>query len=399
MEISSLIIILKILLWVSLGILFYSYIGYGVLLAGIVRIKRLFRGRKYNYYNEEDLPTVSLVIAAFNEEDYIEEKIKNSLELSYPVGKLKIVIITDGSSDSTPEIVSRYPQILLLHQPERKGKVAAMNRAAAFLEGEVLVFCDANTALNKDCIKNIARHYADPRVGGVAGEKKVVKQGQESVAGAGEGLYWKYESLLKRLDSELHSTMGAAGELFSVRRTLFETAPEGTIIEDFVQSLKLCTGGHILRYEPQAYASEGPSASIKEELKRKVRIAAGAFQAMGLLKELFNPFRYPILSFQFVSHRILRWTIAPLSLLIALITNILITFFAPETHYNIILILQLLFFTAALLGWFFASKGKIYKLLQVPYYFLIMNYAVYAGFFRFLKGKQSVLWDKAARQR
>ena len=383
----------------SLGILFYSYIGYGMLLIGIVKLKRFFRGRKYNYYKEEELPTVSLVIAAFNEEDYIEEKIKNSLALSYPDGKLKIVIITDGSSDRTPEIVSCYPQILLLHQSERKGKVAAMNRAAAYQEGEILVFCDANTALNKDCIKNIARHYADPRVGGVAGEKKVVKQGQESVAGAGEGLYWKYESLLKRLDSELHSTMGAAGELFSVRRNLFETTPEGTIIEDFVQSLKLCSGGYILRYEPEAYASEGPSASIKEELKRKVRIAAGAFQAMGLLKELFNPFRYPILSFQFVSHRILRWTIAPLSLLIALITNILIIILAPEIIYNIIGVLQFLFYGAALMGWFFASKGKIYKLLQVPYYFLIMNYAVYAGFFRFLKGKQSVLWDKAARQR
>lgn len=393
------ILLLKILFWVSLAILFYSYIGYGIILLFIIKLKRLFRGRKHHYYAEEDLPTVSLVIAAFNEEDYIEEKIKNSLELSYPDGKLKIVIITDGSSDSTPDIVSRYPQIQLLHQPERKGKVAAMNRASGFLEGEILVFCDANTNLNKDCIKYIARHYADPRVGGVAGEKKVVKQGEDSVAGAGEGLYWKYESLLKKLDSELHSTMGAAGELFSVRRNLFETAPEGTIIEDFVQSLKLCTGGYILRYEPQAFASEGPSASIKEELKRKIRIAAGAFQAMVLLKELFNPFRFPILSFQFVSHRILRWTLAPLSLLLALITNILICILSPENNYTFLLVLQLLFYTAAMSGWYLASKGKVFKLLQVPYYFLFMNYAVYIGFFRFLKGKQTVLWEKAVRQK
>ncbi|MFM9909769.1 MAG: glycosyltransferase family 2 protein [Chitinophagaceae bacterium] len=345
------------------------------------------------------LPAVALVIAAYNEEDYIIEKIENSLQLNYPKDLLEIIFITDGSTDHTMELIGSYPAIKLLHQPERKGKAAAMNRSIKYIDSSYIVFCDANTLLNSDCIKEIVKHYVDPLVGGVAGEKKIIQKGINSAAATGEGIYWKYESLLKKLDSELYSTIGAAGELFSVRKELFEAAPEGTIIEDFVQSLTVCLKGYVLKYEPNAYAMEAPSASMKDEMKRKVRICAGAFQAMLLLKGLFNFIKYPVLSFQFISHRVLRWTLCPLALVFLLLSNIFLVLFGGETLYQISLLSQALFYSMALFGWFLATKEIKAKVLYIPFYFLFMNIAVFLGFSRFIRNKQSVLWEKASRQK
>ncbi len=390
---------LKIFFWTSLFIVFYSYLGYGILLWCLVKLKKIFSKPGSGKVNASFQPEVALVIAAYNEEDYIEEKIENSLQLDYPKDLLELIFITDGSTDRTPEIISKYPSIKLLHQPERKGKSAAMNRSIEHINSSIIVFCDANTTLNKDCIKEIIKHYFDPKVGGVAGEKKIIEKDINTAASSGEGFYWRYESFLKKLDSDLYSTVGAAGELFSIRKKLFEPAPEGTIIEDFVQSMKVCTKGYVLRYEPNAYAAEAPSASIEEEMKRKVRICAGAFQAMILLKELFNVFRYPILSFQFISHRVLRWTICPIALIVLLLSNTSIVLMGATKFYTLVLILQCGFYAMAIAGWMLANRRIQVKILHVAFYFLFMNLAVFLGFRRFLRNKQSVLWEKASRQK
>jgi poly-beta-1,6-N-acetyl-D-glucosamine synthase len=392
--------ILIVAFWVSLIIIFYSYIGYGMLLWVLVQIKRLFRKRSVLPLPTDSLPPVALVVAAYNEEDYIRDKIMNTQKLDYPAEKLEVVFVTDGSDDRTPDIVREYSFIRLLHHPERKGKIAAVNRAMTFVQSPLVVFCDANTLLNRECIREIVKHYNDPKVGGVAGEKKILARGNDTAAAAGEGLYWKYESTLKKLDSELYSTMGAAGELFSVRKNLLDKVPEGTIIEDFVQSLKLCVKGYVVRYEPNAFAAEAPSASIKEEMKRKVRICAGAFQAMVLLKELFNVFKYPVVSFQFISHRILRWTICPLALLVLLISNIILVIADGNNQfYQAVLALQVLFYILAITGWIYASRDIRIKALYIPFYFLFMNISVFMGFNRFIRNKQTVLWERASRQK
>jgi len=391
--------LLKVVFWTSLFIVFYSYIGYGILLWVLVRIKKLVYRPVLQNKGQPFMPQVALVVAAYNEEEYIEDKILNSLQLDYPKELLELVFITDGSTDATPDIVRRYPLVKLLHQPERRGKAAAMNRSIAYIESPIIVFCDANTQLNRECIRELVKHYADPKVGGVAGEKMIIQAGTGSAAASGEGLYWKYESFLKKLDSDLYSAVGAAGELFSVRKELFEPAPEGTIIEDFVQSLTVCTRGYVLRYEPNAYAAEAASASIKDEMKRKVRISAGAFQAMILLRELFNVFRYPVLSFQFISHRILRWTICPVALVLVLISNMLLVLIGAEKVYTVAFILQAGFYVMAVTGWVLANREIRVKLLYIPFYFLFMNLAVFLGFRRFIQNKQTVLWEKASRQK
>jgi poly-beta-1,6-N-acetyl-D-glucosamine synthase len=388
---------LKFLFFLSFLIVFYSYIGYGILLYLIVKFRRLFSSATGQPLISDFEPEVTLVVSAYNESGFIERKITNSLELDYPAGKLRWIFITDGSEDLTPDIIRKHDDIQLLHQPERKGKVAAMNRAIKYVETPYVIFSDANTLLNKACVREIVKHYANPLVGGVAGEKKIISKEKDKAAGAGEGIYWKYESLLKKLDSEFHSVVGAAGELFSVKTSLFHEAAEDTIIEDFVQSLQICMEGYVIRYEPSAFAIETASASMLEEQKRKVRIAAGAFQAMYILKDLFNVFRYPVLSFQFISHRILRWTLCPVCLIIFFISNALLVYYGADRLYIVVLLVQAVFYALALMGWALASRDLKMKALYIPYYFLFMNMSVFIGFYRFLRKKQSAVWEKAAR--
>ena len=390
--------VIKIIFWVSLFIIGYSYIGYGILLFILVRIKRIFVKPKALTESTYE-PSVTLVVAAYNEEDFIQTKMDNTLQLDYPEDKLEVVFITDGSTDNTPGIISRNARFRLLHQPLRKGKVAAMNRAIDFISSPIVIFCDANTLLNSECIRMLVRHYQNEKVGAVAGEKKIQVPEDGQAAATGEGLYWKYESFLKRLDAELYSVVGAAGELFSIRTFLFEKAAENTIIEDFVQSLQVCLKGYVVQYEPMAYAVESASVSMREEQKRKIRICAGAFQAMGILRELFNVFKYPVLSFQFVSHRILRWTICPICLITLLISNIFLVLMEDRPFYFVLLFLQLIFYSLAVIGWVNASRNIKIKFLYVPYYFFFMNASVFLGFARFVRNKQSVLWEKAARQK
>ncbi|QMU27701.1 glycosyltransferase family 2 protein [Adhaeribacter radiodurans] len=391
-------IFFTICFWLSLGILFYSYFGYGLVLFGLVKAKRIFKPTvPYFTDSEELLPDVTVVVAAYNEEDYITEKIENTLALQYPSEKLKLLVVTDGSSDQTPNLVKKYPQVTLLHQPERKGKIAAVERAMPYVSTGIVVFTDANTMLNQEAIVKLVRHYQDEKVGAVAGEKRILVKEKDAAHGAGEGIYWKYESALKKWDSELYTVVGAAGELFSIRTKLFEPVPHDTLIEDFYMTLRIAQKGHKVRYEPEAYALEGPSASVGEELKRKIRIAAGGIQAVVRLSSLLNLAKYGLLSFQYISHRVLRWTLAPLALLMLLISNIVLVKISYNPFFQLVLVLQLFFYLAALLGKICETRKLKIKAFFVPYYFLIMNYAVYLGFARFLKGSQSVLWEKAKR--
>jgi len=388
----------KPLFWFSLFILFYNYLGYGILIYFLIRLKQLFSKNNQPVFVPDFEPELSLIISAYNEENFIEEKILNSLDLDYPAEKLRLIIITDGSDDKTAAIIRNYPQIQLLHQAERRGKVAAMNRAMQHVQTPIVIFSDANTLLNRACVKEMVKHYADPKTGGVAGEKKILSGNGDKAAGAGEGLYWKYESLLKKLDSGFNTVVGAAGELFSVRTALFHEAPEDTIIEDLVQSLQICKQGYLIRYEPMAYATETASVSMREEQKRKIRISAGAFQAMFMLKDIFNPFKYPLLAFQFISHRVLRWTLSPVCLLILFISNLGIILQRADRFYLMTLFFQTVFYAMAWVGWQFANHNLRIKALYVPYYFMFMNLSVFVGFYRFIRKRQTAVWEKALRQ-
>jgi cellulose synthase/poly-beta-1,6-N-acetylglucosamine synthase-like glycosyltransferase len=391
---------LKIIFWTGVFIVFYSYIGYGILLFFIVKIKRLLGLSKEYSENKDYEPEVTLFVAAYNEKDYVDAKVKNSMELDYPKEKIKQVWVTDGSDDGTPDLLRKYEGIEVYHEPVRGGKIGAMNRGMQFVKTPIVIFSDGNTMLGKDSIKEIVNLFRNPKVGCVSGEKRIYQKESETAAGAGEGIYWKYESFLKKLDAELYSVVGAAGELFAIRTELYREVEKDTLLDDFIISLRIAMDGYTIQYNPNAYAIETSSANVKEELKRKVRIAAGGIQSVVRLKELLNPFKYGVLSFQYISHRVLRWTLAPLFLPIIFLVNLFIAIsenFQFNSFYTITFFLQILFYFAALIGWFLESKSIKIKVLFVPYYFFIMNLAMYLGFKRYLKKSQSVNWERAKR--
>jgi cellulose synthase/poly-beta-1,6-N-acetylglucosamine synthase-like glycosyltransferase len=360
-----------------------------------VKVKKIF------YQSEikpiETLPEVTLVVAAYNEENWIEEKIQNSLKLDYPSEKLKYLFVTDGSDDGTMDIIRQYPQIHLEHDPKRQGKIAAVDRIMPLIKSPIIVFTDANTLLNKEAIRNIVKHFADPNVGAVAGEKRIIQSRKDDASVAGEGIYWKYESMLKKLDAELYSVVGAAGELFAIRTELYEPVRKDTLIEDFYMTLRIAQKGYKVAYETEAYALETASASIKEEMKRKVRITAGGIQAIIRLADLLIPFPNPILSFQYISHRVLRWTLAPLSLLIFFIVSAILAV-QGDRWGQLLLTLQIIYYTAAYIGYLFERKAISVKALYIPLYFTMMNLSVFLGVWRLISRQQSVVWEKAERK-
>lgn len=384
--------------WISLFIIFYTFFGYGLLLYVLVKLKRIFKPSKQTVYAFDEMPSCTLIVAAYNEADYMLDKIKNTLELRYPVGKLNVIFVTDGSTDGTPEIVKAFPEIRLLHDNARRGKISAVHRAIEQVETELLVFTDANTFLNPDAMLLLCRHYKDSKIGAVAGEKRVMIE-EHADATAGEGIYWKYESKLKSWDSELYSVVGAAGELFSIRRSLYEPVPSNSVLDDFMISMRIAEKGYKIVYEPDAYAQERSSANISEELKRKVRIAAGGIQSVIWLKRILNPFLYPVLTFQYISHRVLRWTITPFLMILAFVLNWCIIFSGEGNNvYVVLVICQVIFYLAAYAGKIMEDRSLKVKALFIPYYFCMMNYAVIAGIIRYFFSEQSVVWEKALRK-
>jgi len=393
--------VLEIIFWIGLFIVFYTYIGYGMLLYALVKLKECFRKTAAPPPPADDsLPDLTLFIAAYNEEDVVDEKMRNCLALDYPADKLHILWVTDGSNDRTNERLSHWPQATVLHQPQRQGKTAALNRGIRFVTTPLIVFTDANTHLNREALREIVHAFATPKVGCVAGEKRIAVQAKDNAASGGEGLYWKYESALKKLDARLYSAVGAAGELFAIRRELFEEMPADTLLDDFILSLRIVMRGYTIAYCADAYATESGSADMHEEEKRKVRIAAGGLQSVWRLRTLLNPLRYGTFCFQYISHRVLRWSLTPVLLFSLLPLNTILIFTTDSPlFYAVIWLLQTLFYLMASWGYYLSKKRIKNKILFVPYYFLFMNINVVRGFnyLRKRRGQTNGAWEKAQR--
>ncbi|WP_300811988.1 glycosyltransferase family 2 protein [uncultured Bacteroides sp.] len=391
---------LELLFWLSLSVLFYTYIGYGLLLHLLVGIKEFFCPQKARpALAEAELPHLTLFITAYNEEDAVDEKMDNCLRLDYPAEKLHILWVTDGSDDGTLTRLARWKEAIVVHQSERRGKTAAMNRGMEYVKTPIVVFTDANTNLNPEALRRMVEMLETPEVGCVAGEKRIEASDKADAANGGEGIYWKYESYLKDLDGRLYSAVGAAGELFAIRRELYEQLPEDTLLDDFTLSLRTVTRGYKTAYCADAYATETGSADMHEEAKRKVRIAAGGLQAVWRLRKLMNPLRYGVFSLQYISHRVLRWFPAPLLLLALLPLNAILIFGTEGTVlYTLLWTGQLLFYLMAARGRHLARKRIKNRFLFIPYYFLFMNLCAVKGM-NYLAGRHggNGTWEKSRR--
>lgn len=337
-------------------------------------------------------PKVSLVIAAYNEERVIREKLENSLALDYPRDKLEIVVVTDGSSDRTPDVAREYEGrgVRVLHQPERRGKTAALNRAAPLVGGEILFFSDANTSYRPDTVRMLVRNFADPSVGGVSG-RKIIRAEEGRDATAGETGFWSYESWLKKFETDIGSISTADGEIFALRKSLFEPIPAGVVHDDMYLTLALVRRGVRVVYEWDALSEEAASKSFKDEFFLKTRYASAGYQILKLFPDLFWPPR-TFFAFQFLSHKLLRW-LAPVFLLALFVSSLLSASPVPRLFGW----LQIAFYGAGAVGLFLMRFGVNAGPLYFPAYFCLGNGAALYGLFKLFKGGQSTLWRKAER--
>jgi poly-beta-1,6-N-acetyl-D-glucosamine synthase len=393
-----------IFFWICVLLIFYVYAGYPFL---VFLFSAVF-GRKQEYSLSE--PPVTMLIAAYNEEKVIGAKLQNCLELDYPRDKLQIIVAVDGLEDKTADVVRAFADqgVELSFSPDRNGKVAAINRAIQQARHEIVVFSDANNHYPKDAIRELVKPFSDPSVGAVSGSKVVGVHEDSLHLGQAEGLYWKYESLIKKRESMLGCCIGVAGEQLAIRKDLFIAAPVKIINDDFYIALQIIKQGFNVVYAPAAKSYEAVSASQQDELIRRSRIVAGRYQVMGLSLPLL-PFRRPVVVWQIVSHKYMR-PLVPFLMIFALLSNVLAVFSAATTQVNthpwltlqppagtIILALQVVFYLLAVFGANLKSKGFLGKMLYLPTFLIASNYAALLGLVRYLAGKQTAVWKKVAR--
>jgi cellulose synthase/poly-beta-1,6-N-acetylglucosamine synthase-like glycosyltransferase len=376
--------------WICAGCVFYAYIGYPFV---IWCLSRLF-GRRLQapVGGEEDLPTVSLLIAAHNEEAVIGERLRNALAMDYPADKLEIVVASDGSTDATAEIVRRYADdgVRLLAYELRRGKAAVLNAALPELTGKIIMLSDANTYTEPSAARRIVRWFREPGVGVVCGRLVLT---DPATGHNVDSLYWKYETFLKKCDGRLGALLGANGAIYALRRECYTRIPNDTIVDDLVIPLlaKLRTGCTIV-YDWEAVAREETPANLGSEFHRRARIGAGGFQSIGILWRLLDP-RRGWIAFTFFSHKVLRW-LCPFFLLGLLASNLALW---EETLYRSALIGQLGFYGVSLLGAVVPGRLKSLKPLRLTTMFTGMNAALLVGFCRWLRGTQKGVWKRTAR--
>lgn len=375
---------LEIIFFLFLFIIFYVYFGYPLIILLIAAINK-----KTVQINENFEPTVSLIIAAYNEEDIIEEKLKNSLSLDYPKDKLEIVVFSDASTDRTNELVNRYQDkgIILIQLSERKGKTAGQNLAVNHAKGEIIIFSDANAVYRKEAIRKIVRNFSDRSVGCVCGELVYYNE-DKSLIGDAENVYWDYEKFIKRQENQAASILGANGSIYAVRKNLFVPLPED-MISDFIEPFKIIEQDYRVIYEPEALSFEQSTTNFNEEYRRKKRIINRSFYSLLYYKTFLNPIKYPLLSFQLISHKLLRWLI-PIYLPIIFIVNL---FLLNSLFFQITIGLQIIFYAIAILGYLLEKKQWHNVLFYTPFYYCLVNIASLRAILEyFIKKKKIVTW-------
>jgi cellulose synthase/poly-beta-1,6-N-acetylglucosamine synthase-like glycosyltransferase len=386
-------ILLQAVLWASLCAVAYAYIAYPAL---IFACSRLFgRQPRPPVLDDTDVPRVSLLIAALNEEQVIQERIENALTLDYPADKLEIVIASDGSTDRTPEIVRdferRYPnRVRLLDYAKRRGKATVLNESLPKLSGDLIALSDANTFFEPSALKHLARWFSAPTVGVVCGKLNLInpKSGKNV-----DSLYWRYETFLKDCEGRLGALLGSNGAIYALRREDYRPIAPDTIIDDFMIPLLIkMKGRKRIVYDVDAIALEETPSDIRDEFRRRSRIGAGGFQSLTRLWQLLLPV-YGWTAFAFWSHKLIRW-LCPACLVAALIANVLLI---GNSLYTVTLVSQLGFYGAALAGSFIPGEAPPARLLRLTTMFASMNLALAIGFWRWMAGLQRGTWQRTAR--
>jgi cellulose synthase/poly-beta-1,6-N-acetylglucosamine synthase-like glycosyltransferase len=376
----------RLIFWLSVAICLYVYVGYPLLLCLAARRTRA------TTRDDRFTPSISLIIAAFNEEKVIRQKLENALGLDYPLDRLQVLVVSDGSADRTNEIVREFAGrgVLLHRMSQRGGKTRALNAAVPLTTGHILVLSDANTFYRPDALRKLVRHFSDSRVGAVSGDVRLVDSAAEYAAS--EGLYYRYERWLQTLESRLSSIVGADGGMYALRRELFQPPAASVIVDDFVISMNVAIQGARVLYESEAVAIEQGTASSREEWHRKVRIVAGGIHAL-MLGQGAPTWRRPALLWSYASHKLLRW-LMPCFLAAALISSGLL---AASPLFRVVFLAQAVFYVAAAIHALNPFGFQRLGAGAVPYYFCLVNGAAMTGLWKGLRNRQSAAWNRSTR--
>lgn len=387
----------EVFFWCAALLLLHTYFFYPLCLVAIDGVAQAFynlrstRAGKSSRGPKTGLaPSVSLVVAAYNEASCIGQKLENSLALDYPAHRFEVLIGSDGSTDGTDEIVRTcQDERVRLSSAARAGKTSVLNRCIPMAHGDIIVLSDANTMIEPEAIQALVRHFEDPEVGAVCGKLRLYNPTKQDYE---ESAYWNYESLIKFYEGKRGAVVGANGGLYAIRRRLFTQLPPSTIVDDFVIPLRILEQGYKVVYEAEAVAHEETTEDYGKEFGRRARIAAGNFQSLKMVPGLLLPTAgFP--AFAFWSHKLLRWC-APALMAVALVANL---FLLDSVFYRLTLFAQAMFYALAYLGKAGVLKGTGRRIASVAYYFVTMNLAIVVGFWRFLRNAQKAAWDRTAR--
>lgn len=383
-------LVIRLVFWLSVVGVVYAYALYPPILS---LLAKLFGQATVPPVVNDELPSISLLIAAHNEQVVIRQRIQNALALQYPRERIEVLIASDGSSDQTNEIVQEYKSqgVRLLNYPQRRGKAMVLNDAMREARGDLVLLSDANTSTDPNAGHNLVRWFANPKIGAVCG--KLILTDPASGQNA-DGIYWKYETFLKRKEGRLGALLGANGGIYAIRRALFEPIPPNTIVDDFVIPLlaKLRSGCEIV-YDAEAIAHEETAADVRIEFRRRIRIGAGGWQAIGILWPLLNPVRGWI-AFTFFSHKVLRWS-SPFLLIATFVSSVLLS---SSRLFAVFLLAQLIFYGLASVGMWITTRSLAGRVIKVAQMFVGMNIALLLGFFRWASVPQTGMWNRTERE-
>jgi cellulose synthase/poly-beta-1,6-N-acetylglucosamine synthase-like glycosyltransferase len=377
--------ILIILFWLCASLIFFIYVVY---LPLVYLLGRLFPRRCLTA--DTCLPSISLVISAFNEEDVIEEKLVNTLRIDYPRDRFETIVVSDCSDDRTDEIVGRFESsgVRLIRQSQRSGKSSGLNLALPVATGEIVIFSDANALYEPDSLRRLVRHFIDPIVGYVVGNARYAERGELASSAVSEGLYWKLETWMKESESRFGSVVGGDGAIYAIRRELY-TPLRPTDINDLLNPLQIIAKGFRGVYEPYAICYEDASNSFDKEFRRKVRIVSRSLNAVFRAPAVLLPWTQPRHWFCLLSHKVLRW-VGPFFLVGAFVSSLLLW---HSEAYKFAAIIQLTFYASALIGLLVGRRRDASRILYIPYYFCLVNWAALQGIFKFLFGSLSPTWQ------
>jgi cellulose synthase/poly-beta-1,6-N-acetylglucosamine synthase-like glycosyltransferase len=379
------------ILLAAIFLLVYHYVLYPAGVIGLSYVTRS-RGIAGEVAAPSFWPKVTLLIAAFNEERVIAAKLQNCFDLDYQ-GEIEIMVVSDGSTDRTPEIASGFANrgVISMHEAARRGKTAALNRGVAAASGEIVVFSDANNDFNADSIRELVKHFRDLSVGGVCGVKRI-RDAEQRESSVGDSMYWRYESAIKLAEGRLGCITNADGEIFAMRKSLYKSIDEGVINDDAEITFDIVRQGYRILYEPAATSTEYASIHIKDDFYVKVRMVAGGYQTMVRYASMLFPPR-TWFTFAYFSHKVLRY-LAPVLLVIAFVTSAGLSF---EPLFLALFLAQVVFYMVAGYGYAKIRHGSLSPVVYVPFYFSAMNLAALVGFWRFISGRQGTNWRKAER--